>query len=97
VEIAPFVVVVVVVVVGGYTGPVVGDERLGVSVEPSQLQVDPAGRLDGGEGVVDEAAKDKFQRVGVTGHGGIAVGAQGDCRRRRPQSSVVDERGARWS
>ena len=48
----------------GYAGSVVCDKRLDVSVPPSEVHVDSAGGLDGGEGVVDEVAEDPFESVG---------------------------------
>src|SRR5437764_6449260 len=66
------------VLVFGYAGSVIRDSRLDVSVEPSEMDIDSAGGLDGGEGVVDEVAEDAFEGIGVAAHHGVVVGAEGD-------------------
>jgi hypothetical protein len=62
----------------GDAGAVVCNLRLDVSVQPSDLHVDSARGLDGGEGVVDEVAENAFERVSVAMHGGVVIGAEGD-------------------
>ena len=78
-------------VVFRYAGTVIGDVRLDISIQPSEVHVDSSGGLDGRKRVVYEITEDAFERVRVATHGGVLVGAECDRRLRCALECVFDE------